>query len=99
MAEERRRERTLGDTPSVEDQVKAAVGEGGNDSVWIREDGAVCFGDECIVIKPGDGDALDMEIKPDKCGSEAGGVILDHILKTAGKGVNIRIPPADVTSS
>lgn len=97
MAQERRRKGTLGTTPSLKDQVTAAFGEGGDAGVWIRADGAVCFGDECVVIKPAPDGTLDLEVKPDRCGAEAGGIILDHLIKTAGKGVNIRIPPADVT--
>jgi len=97
MAEKRGRQGALGSAHSVEDEVKAAVGEGGDTGVWVREDGAICFGNECVVIKPGEKGGLDLTIKPDQCGSEAGGLILEHLVRTAGKGVNIIIPPADVT--
>jgi hypothetical protein len=81
-------------TPSIEDEVKKAVGEGRGDFVWVRDDGAVCFGDECVVLKPNKTDnSLDMEVKPDRCGAEAGNVILDHLIRTAGRGINIKIPP------
>ena len=98
MAQERRRQRTLGTTPSVKDEVEKALGGGGDTGVWVRADGAVCFGDECVVIKPGENGTLDLEVKPDRCGSEAGSVILDHLIRTAGKGVNIKIPPVDVST-
>jgi hypothetical protein len=78
---------------SVEDEVKEAVGEGKRDFVWLRDDGAVCFGDECITLKPAADNTLDMEVKPDRCGAEAGNVILDHLVRTAGRGINIKIPP------
>lgn len=97
MAEKRGSKGKVGAPASLADEVKAAVGEGGHDGVWVREDGAVCFGNECVVIKQGDQGGLDLTIKPDQCGSEAGSVILEHIYKTAGKGVNIVIPPADIT--
>jgi len=97
MAKERGSKGKVGTSPSLEDEVKAAVGQSGDVGVWIRDDGAVCFGDECVVIKQGENGGLDLTIKPDACGSEAGSLILEHLYKTAGKGVNITIPPADVT--
>ena len=99
MAEKPGNKRRVGPTSRIEDEVKAAVGEGGHDAVWIREDGAVCFGNECVVIKPEDSGGLLLQIKPDQCGGDAGAVILEHLLKTAGKGVTIRIPAADVTQT
>jgi len=66
---------------------KAGVGFG-----WIREDGAVCFGDECVVIQPNDKGKLQLTIKPTRCGELTGGVLLDYLVKTAGKGVVIEIP-------
>jgi len=66
---------------------KTGVGFG-----WIREDGAVCFGDECVVIKPNEKGKLQLTIKPTKCGELTGGVLLDYLIKTAGKGVVIEIP-------
>lgn len=59
---------------------------------YVREDGAVCFGDECVVLKAQDDGKLRMSIKPSKCGDETGKVILDYLIKTAGKGVVIEIP-------
>ena len=80
---------------SLKDKAKEALGKGRSDFVWVRDDGAVCFGDECVVLKPAENDTLDLQVKPDRCGREAGPVILEHIIKTAGKGVNIIIPPID----
>ena len=64
--------------------------------VWIREDGAVCFGD-CVSIKPNEDGALDLTIEPDSCGELAGGLILEHLVKTAGKGVRIIVPASETT--
>lgn len=82
-------------TESIENQTKEALGKGRADFVWVRDDGAVCFGDECVVIKPAENNTLDLQVKPDKCGAEAGAVILEHLIKTAGRGVNIKIPPIE----
>jgi len=67
--------------------LKAGVGFG-----WIREDGAVCFGDECVVIQPNDKGKLQLTVKPNRCGELTGEVLLDYLIKTAGKGVVIEIP-------
>lgn len=85
------------DSPSsLKNEVEAAFGKGGDGVAWIREDGAVCIGDGCVVIDRNKTTGqLDMDIKPDKCGSAVGEVILDHLIRTAGKGVNIRIPPIE----
>lgn len=77
----------------VKDEVTEALGEGRGAFVWVRDDGAVCFGNECVVLKPATDNTLDMEVKPDRCGAEAGGIILDHLIRTAGRGINIKIAP------
>ena len=63
---------------------------------WIREDGAVCFGHECVVIKVESDGLLGLEVHPDECGAEAGQAVLEHLIKTAGKGVHIVIPASEV---
>ncbi|MBA7588790.1 hypothetical protein ES708_30859 [subsurface metagenome] len=91
--------KTKGDdntSKGLKDEVDKAFGTHGDSRVWIREDGAVCFGNECAVIKPDEDGALNLTIKPDACGSVAGGVILEHLIRTAGKGVRIVIPPSEV---
>jgi len=69
-----------------------AATESGASSAWIREDGAICFGDECAVLKPTAEGKLGLTIKPSKCGEEQGRLLLDYLIKTAGKGVVIEIP-------
>lgn len=66
---------------------------------WVREDGAVCFGDECVTIKPDDKGKLNITVKPSRCGEATGKVILDYLYKTAGKGVVIEIPSELVDES
>ena len=80
-------------TKSSKDKVPKVTGEGGDAFIWIRDDGAVCFGDECATLKRGADSTLELAIKPDRCGGEVGEVILDTLLKTAGKGVSIKIMP------
>jgi len=99
VVQERGSDGEVGDSPGLADEVKAAVGQAGDVAVWVREDGAVCFGNECVVINPGEKGGLDLTIKPNQCGGEAGAIILEHLYRTAGQGINIIIPPADVTQS
>jgi len=80
---------------SLKNEASEALGKPRSDFVWVREDGAVCFGDECVVLKAGEDGTLDMQVRPDHCGQEAAPIILDHLIKTAGRGVNIIIPPLD----
>ena len=84
------------DSASLAKQAEAAFGKGGDGLAWLRDDGAVCFGDECVVInRDKTTGALELQVKPDKCGAATGEVILDHLIRTAGKGVNIKIPPME----
>jgi len=69
------------------DQAKAK-----RDAVWVREDGAICFGEECATIAPTDTGRLGLTIRPDKCGQATGAILLDYLIRTAGKGVVIEIP-------
>ena len=69
-----------------------AAEKSGAGFAWVREDGAVCFGDECVVLKPNEQGKLQLTVKPTKCGELTGQVLLDYLIKTAGKGVIIEIP-------
>lgn len=69
-----------------------AAAESGAGFAWIREDGAVCFGDECAVITATEDGKLKLVVQPDKCGEETGKILLGYLMKTAGKGVVIEIP-------
>ena len=85
--------RGKGDSPNTpKSKARETAKEAGLGAGWVREDGAICFGDECVVLKPQDNGKLHMEVKPTRCGEETGRILLDHLVKTAGKGVVIEIP-------
>jgi len=80
------------DTTRAKAKAVEAAAKSGAGFAWIREDGAVCFGDECAVLKPTESGKLGLTIKPSKCGEESGRLLLDYLIRTAGKGVVIEIP-------
>lgn len=80
------------DTAGAKAKALEAAAESGAGFAWVREDGAICFGDECAVLKPTEQGKLGLTIRPNKCGEETGRVLLDYLVKTAGKGVQIEIP-------
>jgi len=68
----------------------------GNRGSWIREDGAICFDNECITLKPDTDGALALTYDPDKCScEEANSTILDALVQCAlgGKGIRLEIKP------
>jgi len=79
-------------TVRAESKALEAAAKSGAGIAWIREDGAICFGDECAVLKVTEQGKLGLTIRPNKCGEEAGRILLDYLVKTAGKGVQIEIP-------
>jgi len=73
-------------------QVEEALGGGGKGDIWIREsDGAVCIGDECIVLSSRSSGGIDIQVDAGACGSAYREKLVDKLVKGAGKGVNIRI--------
>lgn len=82
---------------SIGKEVHPGLGEVAGRFAYVREDGAICFGDECVVIKAQDNGKLHLEIKPTRCGEETGRVLVDHLVKTAGKGVVIEIASEEST--
>ena len=73
---------------------------GGNrdSGVWIREDGAICFGQgECVVMSSRTDGEVDFEINPSACGRETGKIVLDYLLTNIAnrKPINIRLKPND----
>jgi hypothetical protein len=80
------------DTAGAKAKALEAAAKSGAGIAWIRADGAVCFGDECAVLKPMENGKLGLTIKPSKCGEATGRILLDYLIKTAGKGVQIEIP-------
>lgn len=70
--------------------------ESGIKGSWIREDGAICFDNECIVLQPGEGGQLALTYDPDKCScEETNSAILDALVECAmsGKGINLIVKP------
>ena len=61
----------------------------------LRDDGAIVFGPDCLTLKPTPEGPLKLTIRPSQCGQVQGEVLLDHLLKTAGKGVLIEIPSVE----
>jgi len=73
-------------------EVEKALGGGGRGDIWIREsDGAVCIGDECIVLSSRASGGIDIQVDAGACGSAYRDKLVDKLVKGAGKGVNIRI--------
>ena len=69
------------------DETVEAAAKDGLGIAWIREDGAVCFGNECLVLKPApDGKDLEVEISPTKCGELHAEAIRAAIFDTIGRG-------------
>jgi hypothetical protein len=62
MAQSGKRRRPVDATPGVAEQTPADVSQGGESPVWVRADGALCVGNECIVIKRGEDRQLNVEI-------------------------------------
>jgi len=79
-------------TAEAQGQAIEAAALSGAGTPWLRADGAICFGDECAVLIPNAAGKLQLTIKPTKCGSETGRILLEYLMKTAGKGVVIEIP-------
>ncbi|MBA7695859.1 hypothetical protein ES703_104499 [subsurface metagenome] len=74
-------------TDRAKDKALADALESGGTPVWVREDGALCIGNECMVIKPREGSHdLDIEITPDRCGQAVAEIFGDTIYKTIGRG-------------
>jgi hypothetical protein len=89
------------DKPKVEPIVKSEVealefAEKAGIPDWpeLCEDGGISFHDGCVILKPTEDGKLKLTIEPTKCGEATGKVLLDYLIKTAGKGVIIEIPPA-----
>lgn len=80
------------DTARAKAKALEAAAKSGAGFAWVREDGAICFGDECAVLQPNERGKLQLTVKPSRCGEETGRVLLDYLVKTAGKGVVIEIP-------
>ena len=84
MAQERRRKGTLDTLGGLAKQAAKDVKPGERPVVWIREDGAFCVGNECIVIKPGADKALNIQVNRNN-GCDVEG-LAEAIWDTIGRG-------------
>jgi len=68
-------------------QIRKAAGNGesgAGDDFWVREDGALCWGNECVVINPDKDGNIDVEINKNRgCDVHA---FAEAIGRTVGKG-------------
>ena len=70
--------------------------KGGARGSWIREDGAICFDNECITLKPNEDGELALTYDPSKCScEESNSAILDALTDCvmSGKGINLIVKP------
>ena len=67
----------------------AAIG-----GAWVREDGAICFGNECVVIHNENGQTF-LDVDQTACGIETGKLIVDKLMDGFSDGgpINIRVKP------
>jgi len=87
MGEEGKSKGNESATDRAKDKALENALESGGAPIWIRKDGALCIGNECMVIKPREGSRdLDIEIKPDRCGEAVAEMFADTIYKTIGRG-------------
>ena len=81
---------------SADRQAAPDTSQGRSRTSWIREDGAVCFDNECIILKRETDGALALTYDPNKCScDETNDKILDAIISSAvsGRGVRLEIKP------
>ena len=80
---------------SEEEALELADKAGLADWPELGEDGSVIFNDGCVILKPTENGKLKLTMQPTKCGELTGKVLLDYLIKTAGKGVVIEIAPEE----
>jgi len=85
MVEKRRGKGSATTVRNIKKQVRKAAGRNkSGDDFWVREDGALCWGNECIVINPDKDGNIDVEINKNRgCDVHA---FAEAIGKTVGKG-------------
>lgn len=97
MAKESKSKRDRTPQAPANKQATQSADEARSGRIWIREDGAVCIDNECIVIQSSKDGAADITVNPSKCSCEAGESVYQTILKAAltGKGSRITITPKE----
>jgi len=89
MAEKRRSSGSAAAVSRIKKQVRKAAGSSksrtkSGDDFWVRDDGALCWGNECVVINPDKHGNIDVEINKNR-GCDVNR-FADAIGKTVGKG-------------
>ena len=82
-------------TPSFKNKAEETPSQNRDGTVWIRDDGAICVGNECIVIKGELGREMELTIDPDKCPCEIEDKIIEAITGSvlSGKGITVSMKP------
>ena len=82
-------------TSSFENKAQEAISQDRDGTVWVRDDGAICVGNECIVIKGETGREMELAIDPDKCPCEIEDRIIEALMGSvlSGKGVTVSMKP------
>ncbi len=82
-------------TQSTQDKTKADPGQDRDGTVWIRDDGAICVGNECITIKSEAGQPMELAIDPDKCPCEIEDALVEGLVTSvlSGKGITVSMKP------
>jgi len=85
MVEKRTGKGSKASVTGLKKQIRKAAGRNKfGDDFWVREDGALCWGNECIVINPDKDGNIDVEINKNRgCDVHA---FAEAIGKTVGKG-------------
>jgi len=85
MVEKRRGKGATAAVRDIKKQVRKAAGRNkSGDDFWVRDDGALCWGNECIVINPDKDGNIDVEINKNR-GCDVNR-FADAIGRTVGKG-------------
>ena len=85
MVEKRRGKGSKAAVSGLKKQVRKAAGRNkSGDDFWVREDGALCWGNECVVINPDKDGNIDVEINKNRgCNVHA---FAEAVGRTVGKG-------------
>jgi len=85
MAKERVSKRQGAAVSRIKKQVRKAAGGGeSGDNFWVRDDGALCWGNECVVINPDKNGDIEVEINRNR-GCDVNR-FADAVGKTVAKG-------------
>jgi len=84
MAKERVDKRQGAAVNRIKEQVREAAGGREPGDFWVRDDGALCWGNECVVLNPNKNGHVDVEVNRNR-GCDVNG-FADALAKTISKG-------------